>query len=247
MLDYIKELFRQLLSDEHKNFGPIQEQVRQVLREIERLEPGDFDPAVQAQFVTLRGRLAHYARVSSFTVHVMKEEVRKGLETLDHYRGPGSGGKKRTFAYLADPKLIQIIERDYEELTLRLFPGGAWKNTVIMAGSILEAILHDVLSNPKRVAQTNASTKGARGPGGVPIDIITGAEQWKLIHLINVAADIGLLPKEREKAIDQVLRDYRNFVHPKVEVRSKHPCTQAEAMMSVGALEAVCNHFDVTL
>jgi hypothetical protein len=37
------------------------------------------------------------------------------------------------------------------------------------------------------------------------------------------------------------LRDYRNFVHPKKELRAQHPCTEAEALMSVGALEGVCN------
>jgi len=39
------------------------------------------------------------------------------------------------------------------------------------------------------------------------------------------------------------LRDYRNFIHPKKEIRTGYPCTEAEAFMAKGALDAVCNHF----
>ncbi len=60
--------------------------------------------------------------------------------------------------------------------------------------------------------------------------------------LIKVAADLNLIPKERAVAIDQVVRDYRNFVHPRKEIKAKHPCVEAEAMLAKGALDAVCNH-----
>jgi hypothetical protein len=73
---------------------------------------------------------------------------------------------------------------------------------------------------------------------------LTGGD-WTLHDMIEVAADIGLIPNDRSKTFDQVLRDYRNFVHPKKEVRAGHPCTEAEAMMAKGALDGVCNHFDV--
>ncbi len=46
---------------------------------------------------------------------------------------------------------------------------------------------------------------------------------------------------QRTEPIDQVLRDYRNFVHPKKELKAQHSCDEAEAFMSVGALEGVCN------
>ena len=62
--------------------------------------------------------------------------------------------------------------------------------------------------------------------------------------LILVAEDIGKLPSENAKAIDQILRDYRNFVHPNKEVRAQHPCTEAQALMAKGALDAVCNYLE---
>jgi hypothetical protein len=84
-----------------------------------------------------------------------------------------------------------------------------------------------------------ASNKAPKDRSGNVRDLDAG--EWKLYDLIEVATDISMLPKDRSKSIDQVLRDYRNFVHPKKEIRAKYPCTEAEAMMAVGALEAVCN------
>lgn len=69
---------------------------------------------------------------------------------------------------------------------------------------------------------------------------------WRLADLIDVASELQILPAERAKTIDQVLRDYRNFVHPKKEIRAQHPCTEAEALLAKGALEGVCNHFEKT-
>ena len=59
-----------------------------------------------------------------------------------------------------------------------------------------------------------------------------------------VAAAIGILKKEREPAIDQILRKYRNFIHPLAEIRGGIPCTEAEALLAKGALDSVCNDLD---
>jgi len=67
--------------------------------------------------------------------------------------------------------------------------------------------------------------------------------RYAVLHnLIEVAVDLSILPEARSNTVDQVLRDYRNFVHPKKEVRAEHPCSEAEALMSKGALDGICNH-----
>src|SRR5437588_2530278 len=135
--------------------------------------------------MTLKARLTHYATASSFTVHVMKDEVRKHLHVFDHYLGAGSGGSHRSFEYLSDPGLRLIIERDYEELIVKLHPAGAWKSAVIMAGSILEAILFDRLADPKWNTMAIASAVAPADKQGkkYPMD------DWRLENLIDVAAD----------------------------------------------------------
>ncbi len=58
------------------------------------------------------------------------------------------------------------------------------------------------------------------------------------------STDIGVLPAERANAIDQVLREFRNLIHPAKEVRTKLKCTEAEAMMARGNLDMVYAHLE---
>jgi hypothetical protein len=209
-------------------------------RELDRLDPRDFEPEAQAAFIWHLARM-HYVIQTLSTNHAPTiSYLQEWLPILDKFRGEGSRGVPRSFAFLADPDLRAIVERDYTELTLVLFPGGAWKSTVIMAGSILEAILFDVLTEPTRLSATLASSKKpSKG------DITKG--EWVLQKLIDVAVHTGILPQGRADTIDQVLRDYRNFVHPKKEIKSAHQCTEAEAGLAKYALDGVCNHLEATL
>jgi len=104
-----------------------------------------------------------------------------------------------------------------------------------MAGSILEAILADLLLNP-------ANIRRALSAAAAPKKKTLAAGEWSLNDLIMVSVELKLLPRDRAAAIDQTLRDYRNFVHPLKEVRAAYPCTEAEAFLAKGALDAVCNH-----
>jgi hypothetical protein len=218
----------------------------EVSEELQALDARDFEPVVQMELLRIRGNLRSLSVTSVASIdRSIAAEFKKLLPVLDAYRGPGSGGITRHVPYMHDTDLRTIVERDYVELRVRAYPSGAWKSTVILAGSILEAILFDVLSDPKRHATTMASSMCPTNKSGPKIDVLTG--DWKLEKLIDVAVDTGILPKPRADSIDQVLRDYRNFVHPKKEIRSAHPCREAEAMMSVGILDGVCNHFDETL
>ncbi len=218
-----------------------------LLEEVRRLDPRDFLPDARYEFLVARLDLELWLKqwnpgdTGSF-VNQFNQEPRSRGETrnllkriiavLDKYGGEGWRAKTRSFSFLKDKDLREIIERDYKELTLVLFPGGAWKSTVIMAGSILEAILFDVLaSDPAIRAKALASTLAPKN----------SMEDWRLESLIKVAADIGVLPSKRATTFDQVLRDYRNFVHPKKEIRSGHPCREGEAQLAIGGLNAVCD------
>jgi hypothetical protein len=221
--------------------------LREIVKELDRLDPRDFDAASQSEFLRVRGNLIHLSRANSYAKPQIQEAITPLLEVLNNYRGAGSSRVTRQFPYLTDPELRAIVERDYVELNVRLFPAGAWKSTVIMAGSILESILFDVLSDAKRVAATNASNKGARAKGGVSIDITVDPDAWKLTHLIEVAVETKVLPSARAGTIDQVLRDYRNFVHPQKEKKAKHECNKAEAGLAKHGLDGVCDHLEKTL
>ncbi|MBN9120810.1 MAG: hypothetical protein J0I06_16950 [Planctomycetes bacterium] len=245
MLNYLREFVNFILSGTTKNSGPLREQVRQVCQEVNRLDILDFEPSAQFPLLKVRAQLAHFAETTGWSAGPMYDVMRELVPLLELYAGQGAGKTVRSFAYLTDPNLRPIIERDYTELSSKLFPSEAWKSTVILAGSILEAILFDVLSDARRVALANASAKAPKGKGGVPTDVRSG--DWTLATLIAVTVDIGVLPGARADTIDQVLRDYRNFVYPKKEVRAKHQCTEAEAGLAKFGLDGVCNHLEATL
>lgn len=214
--------------------------------ELHRLDTRDFLPEARYEFVVARLDVDDWNKMwchragdflNTYIRDKRSQQELRGLmerviAVLNKYGGEGWRAQTRSFSFLKDKGLREIIERDYKELTLVLFPGGAWKSTVIMAGSILEAILFDVLaSDPAVKAKALASTVAPKGP----------MDDWRLENLIKVAADIGVLPAKRATTFDQVLRDYRNFVHPKKEIRSGHPCGEGEAQLAIGGLNAVCD------
>jgi hypothetical protein len=238
MVEYIKNYILEL---QNKNLYAVK-YVRAVITELERLDPRDFEPKYQHDLVRARVSLGYL--IGPHTVEIPKErandEFRQILTILDHYRGEGSRAATREFPYITDPDLRSIIYRDYAELTLKLFPSGAWKSTVIMAGSILEAILFDRLADKKWNPTALLSPKVPTSKSGAKLSM----DDWSLANLIDVAMDVKMLPKDPGNTIHQVLREFRNFVHPKREVRAAHPCTEAEALLARGALDSVSNYFD---
>jgi len=219
--------------------------------ELNRLDPRDFVPAVRYSFVKTRIEIRQTnAFVQGGSLHAPSRRFQRLGEEVIHclhqYAGEGSFAESRSFDFVTDEELRSIIVRDYKELALILLPGGGWKSCVVMAGSILEAILHDVLtSDPVTRAKAEASTAAPRSKSGKVRNIDKG--EWRLHDLIEVSAEINVLPRARVSAIDQILRDYRNFVHPNKEIRAGYPCTEAEALMAKGALDSVCNHLEASL
>lgn len=250
MIQYVKDINEELIkvlgSSTYKtNTGlNIFDFIKIITEEIDKLETNNFPPEDRYKFIVVRQNFRNISRqsaISNASYPTYKKLSQDLINLLNNFGNINSGNIHRNFNFLHDNGLKVIIERDYSELSSILLPDGAWKSVVIMAGSILEAILFDVLSNPRFNSQAVSSTKVPTNRAGLPI---TDMDKWKLQNLIDVAEDISILPPKRAKSIDQVLRDYRNFVHPKREVKSQHACTEAEALMAKGGLDGVCNHLE---
>jgi hypothetical protein len=247
MVAYIKELVTALLAAlDPKTKGDANPfaLAKALAEELDRLDPRDFAPAARFPFVAARAEARVWAHATSMS-HTIKlvTLAQTVAQLLDAYGPPCRRGSTRVFRWLSDTDLRAIVQRDYAELEAILMPDGAWKSAVVSAGSILEAVLVDLLTkDAARLAAAKVSAK-------VPKDksVPKPEADWTLHNLIEIATDIGLIPKERAKTFDQVLRDYRNFVHPRKEIRAAHPCGEGEASMAKGALDALCDHFDRTL
>ncbi|MBX3219222.1 MAG: hypothetical protein KF795_01805 [Labilithrix sp.] len=216
--------------------------LRGVADEVAVLDPQGFAPEVRAEFATIKALISRRAGVTVAPTGRERRFLTRAFirlpAILDQY-GFGTG-IQRQFPWMRAGKLREIVERDYHELTFMLIPNRAWKSVVILSGSILEGILVELLINDP--ARLQAAERSPR----VPTDKGTKKphEKWVLFNLVEIATDIGLVSAARANTFDQVLRDYRNFVHPRKEVKEKHECGEPEAFMAKGALDALCREFD---
>jgi len=217
---------------------------KMIYAEIKDLKAIEFDADVRYDFVIIRNQIKSLSMVGVSDGRTKRKNINIAnhlIEILQKHNGALVNPIIKEFNFISDLELKHIIERDYRELSVILFPENAWKSVVIMAGSILEAILFDILSNETNLSQANSSEKVPKRNGEI---IPIGTGKWSLQKLIEVAVDINIIPNNRASSIDQVLRDYRNFVHPKKEIRSEHQCSEAEALMAKGALDGVYNHLN---
>jgi len=122
------------------------------------------------------------------------------------------------FNFLSDPDLKLLIIKDYEEAISSL-QGRNYKATVILCGSISEAILVDVLiQNP---------------PSGVTTNQLL---QYNLNPAIQAVKNNGLITNNELLALLQPLKDYRNLIHPG---RQKRRSIAINSSIATIALETV--------
>lgn len=165
----------------------------------------------------------HYLALAGTRINDTSEAL-KEMEALFHkIRAATSSGDRsieiekpslsmppQEWKFVQDEDLRAILARDYEELG-ELLRVRAPKSTVILVGSILEAVLVAVLAKQ----ETRACTKfyelySSKKP----------MERWTLQELATVSSELGILGYDLRRHAD-MLRDYRNLVHPMVEYRRR--------------------------
>lgn len=170
-------------------------------------------------------------------------------KALDAYLGPEMRTQSRAFAFMKDENLKKIVERDYRELMQKLLPMESWKSVVILAGSILEALLHDLLTRDEdRVVAAMAASRAPKRSKSAPRDLRSDdyEDQWTLDNYIKVSHDLGLLPGGWEGGVHAALREFRNYVHPRRELKADERITQGAAMQAAAMLLRVCEHLEAT-
>jgi len=116
------------------------------------------------------------------------------------------------FSPLASDARMQSILLGRWHETLRCIGAEAYLAATVMMGGLLEALLMarvEKLSN-KRPVFTAVATP--RDKAGKTVE----QNQWTLRHYIDIAHELGWITKSA-KDIGEVLRDYRNFIHPHKE------------------------------
>ncbi|MDX2242356.1 MAG: hypothetical protein NW224_16855 [Leptolyngbyaceae cyanobacterium bins.302] len=139
------------------------------------------------------------------------------------------------FSFINDNVLQTMIERDKEELDNSL-KSGLWKATLLLAGSIIEAILVDYFltfppSNDVLKAFEEDRLKRYKGKK---------VEELDLVALISIAVKDNLISEDTSQ-VSTVIKNYRNLIHPGRELRRKEKVNEHTATVAKSLVEIVIN------
>ncbi len=133
--------------------------------------------------------------------------------------------------FIKDVKYRDSLRADVAALTT-LTATGQWKAVMVIAGSLLEALLYYRLStvDPEQIKATIelVARDGLRKPS---LDLT----RWHLPDYTRVAGELSIMKKS---TMQQCLltADFRNLVHPGKEIRENTRCTRGSALVAVGAV-----------
>ena len=135
--------------------------------------------------------------------------------------------KASPFRFVADVDWRRILERDYAEL--RSVRQHCVKATVVLAGSVLEAVLDHLIERldaadsgwPSRLDTSKLAPDVAKKAKHVTRD----SPLWVKIESIRLKK---LFPPVNQSTFDP-LRDYRNYVHPGKEISQKQVLNEHHA------------------
>jgi hypothetical protein len=124
------------------------------------------------------------------------------------------------FDFITDSQFKDVLARDYEELG-RAIAGKCWKAALVLAGSIVEAVVADALISG---GFKDKSTKD-------PLVMSLGAA-------IDAARSEGLLAN-RTAELASVVRDYRNLIHPGRGLRANERPDQDTAAVAKALVDII--------
>lgn len=112
---------------------------------------------------------------------------------------------------------------------------------IILLGSVLEGILLGIAKQmPKQFNQSNSAPKNATS------NAVKRFQEWSLANFIDVAYDLELI-NEDVKRYSQGLRDFRNYIHPDVQLISKFNPDDETAKISFQVLKAAISQLSKSI
>ncbi|MBE3123928.1 MAG: hypothetical protein IMZ65_03920 [Planctomycetes bacterium] len=129
-----------------------------------------------------------------------------------------------SFAPLAaDPKMQAILNRRWVEVQQCIGSGAYLAATVMMGGLLESLLLARINSSANRAAVFTAKT-APRDKAGKTLAI----GEWRLVSMVVVAHELDWVTKSA-KDVGNVLRDFRNYIHPHKEYTDAITISQADA------------------
>jgi len=132
--------------------------------------------------------------------------------------------------------LKPILTRDYRDAEF-CYQNKRWKPAIVLYGSILEAILTYLLKTQKKadLDKVRNEINLSRPPNQRKIP--RNLNKYSFSDMIDVAEGLGIITSELGKA--DWIREYRNLVHPAVELRGSIKPDKNRASISKNLLDMV--------
>lgn len=127
--------------------------------------------------------------------------------------------------FLANADLARLVGEDYAEAK-RSLQARNYKSTILLCGSIAEAMLTAAL--------------GAASISGLTLEKLY--RDYVLDRLIDEAAKAGLLTDRPLQSLLQPLRQYRNMIHPGVQVRRSLEPDSSKATIALETVKLLAGH-----
>lgn len=129
----------------------------------------------------------------------------------------------KSFDFISNNELKLILERDYLEIQ-RNISSSNWKSAIILSGGSIEAILLELLLR---------DSSKAKGSSKAPKE--NDLNKWDLNSLLEVALEEKLIDDGIAK-LGHTVREYRNLIHPGVEIRKRLKVEPEEAKIAIEVL-----------
>jgi len=140
------------------------------------------------------------------------------------------------FEFISDPAYREQL-RDEMASIETLFKYGEWKAVMVMASSLMEAILCEKLAEMEE-KYLKAGIAIAIRKETIRKNTKPNPFTWNLPTYVHVSAEAGLVTgRTREQAL--LAGDYRNLVHPGKTRREAVECNKAAALSVVAGLEHI--------
>jgi hypothetical protein len=137
-------------------------------------------------------------------------------------------------AFVSEPALKAGLSRDLAAADSAL-DRGEWKSATVLAGSVVEALLLDVLLRCRALDEAGFLAAEKQHAGkfqGKPL------EDWDLHHLTATATALNVVTKDTATACG-LMKNFRNLIHPGRGLRLAQECNRPSALSAVGAMEHV--------
>jgi hypothetical protein len=142
----------------------------------------------------------------------------------------------RELGFISDPDLALIIEDLLDEID-RVFSVSGFRSALYLSISAVEGILkHALKLNSDKALQASVYPQDTSGSQKEIDDL-------SLFECIPVCSEILLIPADLKTTYDQ-LRQFRNYIHPELELSSAYKINIGVSLLAIGILNITLLHFD---